>query len=79
MQYLSSKDSNLFLEIFLQCLSSSFSSSSFSGLDDVLDLELTDVIVVSVEEDLLELLSEELEERGVLQRLLQVICSYKHI
>ena len=78
MQYLSSKDSNLFLEIFLQCLSSSL-SSSFSGLDDVLDLELTDVIVVSVEEDLLELLSEELEERGVLQRLLQVICSYKHI
>lgn len=78
MQYLSSKDSNLFLEIFLHSLSSSF-SSSFSGLDDVLDLELTDVIVVSVEEDLLELLSEELEERGVLQRLLQVICSYKHI
>ena len=64
MQYLSSKDSNLFLEIFLHCLSPSF-SSSFSGLDDVLDLELTDVIVVSVEEDLLELLSEELEERGV--------------
>ena len=79
MQYLSSKDSNLFLGIFLH-----FPSSSSLSLETVVllvEVECKDVLVVAVEEeDLLEELREDVEEPtlvmevvllpGVAQRLL---------
>ena len=79
MQYLSSKDSNLFLGIFLH-----FPPSSSLSLETVVllvEVECKDVLVVAVEEeDLLEELREDVEEPtlvmevvllpGVAQRLL---------
>ena len=76
MQYLSSKDSNLFLGIFLH-----WPSSSSLPLEEVLLVECKDVLVVPVEEDLLEEFREEVEEPtlvmevellpGVAERLLR--------
>ena len=75
MQYLSSKDSNLFLGIFL-----SRPSSSSLPLEDELLVEVECKEVLVVPEDLLEELREEVEEAalvmevvllpGVAQRLL---------
>ena len=70
MQYLSSKDSNLLLGIFLYC-----PSSSSLPLEDVLlvDLECKDVQVVPVEEDLLEEFREELEEAALVMEVKEVV------
>ena len=63
MQYLSSRDSSRSLGIFLHCLF--FLSSSFSTLEDILDLDFMDVLVlvVHVEDDLLEEYIDEAEEK----------------
>ena len=66
MQYLSSRDSSRSLGIFLHCLL--FLSSSFSILEDELDLDFMDalVLVVHVEDDLLEEYIDESEEKVLL-------------
>ena len=68
MQYLSSKDSNLFLGMFLNCPS----PSSLPLKDELLELqgvEFKDVLVVPVEEDLLEELREEVEEAALVMEV----------